>query len=47
LDAPEAGGVEHAVRNITDEAGDQWGSAEYRQDVAVTLAKRAIEKIEK
>jgi CO/xanthine dehydrogenase FAD-binding subunit len=47
LDAPEAGGVEHAVRNITAEAGDQWGSAEYRQDVAVTLAKRAIKKIEK
>jgi CO/xanthine dehydrogenase FAD-binding subunit len=45
LDAPEAGGVEFAVRNITAEAGDQWGSAEYRQDVAVTLAKRAMEAI--
>lgn len=42
LDAPEPGGVEFAVRNVTAEAGDQWASAEYRQDVAVTLANRAI-----
>lgn len=42
LDAPEPGGVEFAVRNITAEAGDQWASAEYRQDVAVTLTHRAL-----
>ncbi len=42
LDAPEPGGVEYAVRNITAEAGDEWGSAEYRQDVAVTLTHRAL-----
>jgi len=42
LDAPEPGGVEFAVRNITAEAGDQWASAEYRQEVAVTLANRAM-----
>jgi CO/xanthine dehydrogenase FAD-binding subunit len=42
LDAPEPGGVEYAVRNIAAEAGDEWGSAEYRQDVAVTLVHRAL-----
>jgi len=42
LDAPEPGGVEYAVRNITAEAGDEWASAEYRQDVAVTLTHRAL-----
>jgi len=42
LDAPEPGGAEHAVRSITAEAGDQWASAEYRQDIAVTLANRAM-----
>jgi len=51
LDAPEPGGVEaegyfrFAVRSVTAEAGDQWASAEYRQDVAVTLARRVIESI--
>ncbi|NUM48496.1 MAG: FAD binding domain-containing protein [Anaerolineales bacterium] len=45
LDAPEPGGVEYAVRNITAEAGDEWGSAEYRQDVAVTLTHRALQTI--
>jgi len=43
LDAPEPGGVEFAVRNITAEAGDEWASAEYRQEVAVILARRAME----
>ena len=42
LDAPEPGGVEFAVHNITAEAGDQWASPEYRQDVAVTLVNRAM-----
>lgn len=47
LDAPEPGGVEFAVRSVTAEAGDQWASAEYRQDVAVTLAHRALQAINK
>jgi hypothetical protein len=42
LDAPEPGGVEYAVRNIAAEAGDEWGSAEYRQDVAVILINRIL-----
>ncbi|HLF91516.1 MAG TPA: hypothetical protein VI451_21405, partial [Anaerolineales bacterium] len=42
LDAPEPGGVEFAVHNITAEAGDQWASPEYRQEVAVTLTNRAM-----
>src|SRR5581483_10309043 len=33
-------GVEAAARNAFHEAKDEWASAEYRQDVAATLAKR-------
>lgn len=34
-----------AARNAFHEASDEWASAEYRMDVAATLAKRCIEKI--
>ncbi len=45
LDAAQPDGVEEAVRSVAAEAGDQWASAEYRQDVAVTLARRALESV--
>ena len=42
MDGTEAEGVEAAARNAFHEANDEWASAEYRQDVAATLAKRCI-----
>lgn len=45
MDGPEAEGVEAAARNALHDAGDQWGSAEYRMDVAATLARRCMANI--
>lgn len=45
MDGTEAEGVEAAARNACHEATDEWGSAEYRMDVASTLAKRCLEHI--
>ncbi len=47
MDGPEPGGVEAAVQNAYSQAQDQWASAEYRQEVAVTLAKRCLEQLQK
>jgi len=46
MDGTEAEGVETAARNAFHEATDEWGSAEYRMDVAATLAKRCLESIQ-
>ncbi|HSL45167.1 MAG TPA: FAD binding domain-containing protein [Anaerolineales bacterium] len=40
MDGTEAEGLETAARNAFHEAADEWGSAEYRMDVAAMLAKR-------
>jgi len=40
MDGTEADGLEAAARNAYHEANDDWASAEYRMDVATTLAKR-------
>jgi CO/xanthine dehydrogenase FAD-binding subunit len=45
LDGNEPGGVEEAARNAFAEAGDEWASAEYRKDVAATLAKRCLDSL--
>jgi CO/xanthine dehydrogenase FAD-binding subunit len=45
MDGTEAEGIEAAARNACHEATDEWGSAEYRMDVAATLAKRCLETI--
>jgi CO/xanthine dehydrogenase FAD-binding subunit len=42
LDGTEADGLETAARNAYHEANDEWASAEYRMDVAATLAKRCL-----
>ena len=42
-DGTEAEGLETAARNAFHEATDEWASAEYRMDVAATLAKRCLE----
>lgn len=45
MDGPEAHGVEAAARNAFHDASDQRGSAEYRMDVAATLARRCMTSI--
>ncbi|MCP4140596.1 MAG: hypothetical protein GY755_09965 [Chloroflexi bacterium] len=42
MDGKGAEGLEAAAKNATHDTADQWASAEYRQDVAVTLAKRCL-----
>ncbi|HEX5809688.1 MAG TPA: hypothetical protein VFY25_13560, partial [Anaerolineales bacterium] len=42
MDGTEAEGLEPAARNAFHEATDEWASAEYRMDVAATLAKRCL-----
>jgi len=42
LDGTEADGAEAAARSAYSQAGDQWASAEYRQDVAAVLVKRCL-----
>ena len=42
MDGTEAEGIETAARNTFHEANDEWASAEYRMDVAATLAKRCL-----
>jgi len=44
MDGTEAEGLDSAARNACHEATDEWGSAEYRMDVAATLAKRCSEQ---
>ena len=45
MDGTEAEGLDAAARNAYHEANDEWASAEYRMDVAATLAKRCLENI--
>jgi len=45
-DGTEADGVDIAARNAYHEATDEYASAEYRMDVASTLAKRCMERLQ-
>lgn len=45
MDGTESDGLETAAKNAYHEATDEWASAEYRMDVAATLAKRALESL--
>jgi CO/xanthine dehydrogenase FAD-binding subunit len=45
MDGTEADGFETAARNAYHEATDEWASAEYRMDVAATLARRCVEAL--
>jgi len=45
MDGTEADGLESAARNAFHEAGDEWASAEYRMQMAGTLAKRCLAAI--
>jgi CO/xanthine dehydrogenase FAD-binding subunit len=44
MDGTESDGIEEAARNAYHEAADDFGSAEYRMDVAATLARRCLEQ---
>lgn len=45
MDGKGTEGVEAIAKNAAHDATDAWASAEYRQDVATTLAKRCLENI--
>ena len=45
MDGTEAEGFQEAARNSFHEATDEWASAEYRMDIAATLAKRCMDRI--
>jgi CO/xanthine dehydrogenase FAD-binding subunit len=46
MDGTEAAGVQEAARNACHDATDEWGSAEYRMDVAATLAERCLSALQ-
>ena len=45
FDGSEAEGAEIAARDAYSQAGDEWASAEYRQEVAGVLVKRCIRQL--
>jgi len=45
MDGTESEGIETAAKNAFHEAADEWAGAEYRMDVASTLAKRCLESL--
>ncbi len=45
MDGTEDEGLETAAKNAFHEATDEWASAEYRMDVAATLARRCKESL--
>jgi len=42
FDGTEPGGIEAAARSAYSHSGDEWGSAEYRQEMAGVLARRCL-----
>jgi CO/xanthine dehydrogenase FAD-binding subunit len=46
MDGPEKEGMETAARNAYSNAGDQWASAEYRQEMAKVLVRRCFAELE-
>lgn len=45
MDGTESDGLESAARNAFHQATDEWASAEYRMEVATTLAKRCLKNL--
>ncbi len=45
MDGTESEGIETAARNAFHEANDEYGSADYRMDIAATLAKRCLDSL--
>lgn len=46
VDGKDKNDILPAVENAYSEAGDQWASAEYRKDAAVTLVRRCLAQIQ-
>jgi len=46
MDGPEPDGIEIAAINAYSHAEDQWGSAEYRQEMAGVLATRCLQQVD-
>lgn len=46
MDGPEGGGEEISATDAYSHAGDEWASAEYRQEMAQILVKRCLAKLE-
>jgi CO/xanthine dehydrogenase FAD-binding subunit len=47
FDGTDSSGIELAARNAAQSANDEWASAEYRSEIAVTLTKRCLDSISK
>lgn len=45
MDGPEPGGIEIAAKSAYSHAGDEWASAEYRQEIAGVLALRGLQRL--
>ena len=45
FDGSEAAGVEIAAGAAYSQAGDEWASADYRQEIAGVLAKRCVDQL--
>ena len=45
MDGPQEEGLEVAARNAASQAGDEWASAEYRQEMAGILAQRCLQQV--
>lgn len=45
FDGTEAEGIEIAARDACSQAGDEWASAEYRQEIAGILVKRCANQL--
>ncbi len=45
LDGAEPSGLEPAARNVFSEAADEWAGAEYRMEIAATLARRCWQEV--
>jgi len=44
FDGPDAHGADVAARSAFAQAGDEWASADYRQDIAETLTRRCLDE---
>jgi len=45
MDGPDSAGIEFAGKNAYSIAGDEWASAEYRQEMAGILSRRCMNQI--
>ena len=46
MDGPERGGEEISAADAYSQAGDQWASAEFRQEIAQVLVKRCLSRLD-